>query len=116
MVHSKWIESFVAKNDYSDTNGLYKVDREKKGFFPLVDFQKGQNLVNLKTVDTTGSTWLSCMEDHIGDLGRNGATVSGKPANMILDLWVQSGGATDASQLIRFGRAINIAVVVKEFK
>lgn len=56
------------------------------------------------------------MEDHIGSLGNNGATVGGKPANMILDLRVQPGGAADALPLIQFGRANNVTVIVKEFK
>jgi len=35
---------------------------------------------------------------------------------MILDLRVQPGGAAAADQLIEFGRARGVTVVVKEFK
>ena len=45
-----------------------------------------------------------------------GATVNDKPASMILDLRVQPGGAAAADQLIEFGRARGVTVVVKEFK
>lgn len=53
-----WIESYLAKNEYSDANGWFHVGAENNGYFPLVDFQNGNNLVSLKSVDTTGSTGL----------------------------------------------------------
>ncbi|EGH14358.1 hypothetical protein PSYMP_27493 [Pseudomonas amygdali pv. morsprunorum str. M302280] len=56
------------------------------------------------------------MQDHIIDLGTNGAKVDGALANMVLDLRVQPGGAAAAKSLIEFGREYNVKVVVKEFK
>ncbi|MDU9020814.1 hypothetical protein [Pseudomonas corrugata] len=56
------------------------------------------------------------MQDHIIDLGTNGAKVNGAPANMVLDLRVQPGGSAAANSLIEFGREYNVKVVVKEFK
>ncbi|MEC6746876.1 hypothetical protein THH46_24040 [Pseudomonas sp. NA13] len=56
------------------------------------------------------------MQDHIIDLGTNGAKVNGVPANMVLDLRVQPGGSAAAKSLIEFGREYNVKVVVKEFK
>jgi hypothetical protein len=80
-----------------------------------VDFQKGNNLVSLKTVDTTGSTWMTTMQKHIIDLGSGRATVNGGPANMILDLRVQPGGACAAESLVEFGKARGVAVRIGEF-
>jgi hypothetical protein len=110
------IESYLAKTEYSARSGWYNVGAERNGFFPLVDFQNGNTLVSLKSVDTAGSTWLSRMQNHIIDLGTNGAKVNGTPANMVLDLRVQPGGSAAAKSLIEFGREYNVKVVVKEFK
>lgn len=110
------IESYLAKTEYSPQSGWYNVGAERNGYFPLVDFQNGNTLVSLKSVDTVGSTWLGRMQDHIIDLGTNGAKVNGVPANMVLDLRVQPGGSAAAKSLIEFGREYNVKVVVKEFK
>jgi len=110
------IESYLAKTEYSPQSGWYNVGAERNGYFPLVDFQNGNTLVSLKSVDTAGSTWLGRMQDHIIDLGKNGAKVDGVPANMVLDLRVQPGGSAAAKSLIEFGREYNVKVVVKEFK
>lgn len=50
------------------------------------------------------------------DLGSNGATVNGAPAQMVLDLRVQPGGLLDAQSLINFGVENNVKVIIKEFK
>jgi len=107
------IESRLAQTEYKD---WFNVGQLNNGKFPLVDFQNGNTLVSLKSVDTTGSTWLGRMQDHIYDLGSNGATVSGKPANMILDLRVQPGGGAAAQSLIQYGKEHGVTVIVKEFK
>ncbi len=107
------IESQLAKTDYKD---WFNVGQLNNGKFPLVDFQKGNNLVSLKSVDTSGKTWLGRMQEHIVDLGSRGATVDGKKANMIIDLRVQPGGSKDAQSLIEFGQKHGVNVIVKEFK
>jgi hypothetical protein len=107
------IESHLAQTEYKD---WFNVGQLNNGKFPLVDFQNGNTLVSVKSVDTAGSTWLGRMQDHIYDLGSNGATVSGKPANMILDLRVQPGGAAAAQPLVQYGRDHGVTVIVKEFK
>jgi filamentous hemagglutinin len=86
------------------------------GKFPLVDFQKGNNLVSLKTIDTSGTSWLNTMQTHIQDLGTLGHTVDGQPANMILDIRVQPGGAKAAEQLIDYGKQFNVTVKVSEIQ
>jgi hypothetical protein len=80
----------------------------------LVDFQKGRNLVSLKTVDTRGRSWMGQMEDHIRQLSL-GHTVDGKAANMILDMRVQPGGASAAQSLIGFGSKRGVTVRISEY-
>ncbi|WP_323549371.1 hemagglutinin repeat-containing protein [Xanthomonas campestris] len=109
------IESSLAKADYSPTNGWYRIGSEKNGYFPLVDFQKGNTLVSLKTVDTGGASWPSRMESTIDDLASNSATVNGQPARMVLDLRVQPGGLKDAARLIDYGKRQGITVIIREF-
>ena len=111
-VRGNVIESQLAKTEYKDWFNVGSLDN---GYFPLVDFQKGTTLVSLKTVDTTGTTWLARMRDHIQELGSNRATIDGNPANMILDIRVQPGGAADAQQLIDFGANTGVTVIIKEF-
>jgi filamentous hemagglutinin len=110
------IESYLARTEYSAKSGWYNVGAERNGYFPLVDFQNGNTLVSLKSVDTAGGTWLNRMQDHIIDLGSNGAKVNGNPASMVLDLRVQPGGLGAAKSLIDFGREYNVKVIIKEFK
>jgi len=105
-------EETLAKTEYS---GWHPVGQEANGKFPLVDFQKGNNLVSLRTVDTTGTTWMSRMQEHIVDLGTRGATVDGKAANTILDMRVQPGGFNAAKPLVEFGRQNGVTVIIKEF-
>ena len=111
-VRGNAIEAALAKTDYKDWFNVGKLNR---GYFPLVDFQKGNTLVSLKSVDTTGSTWMGRMSSHIDDLATRGATVDGQKANMVLDIRVQAGGAKDAASLIQYGRQQGANVVIKEF-
>ena len=106
------IENELAKTEYKD---WFRVGELNNGYFPLVDFQKGNTLVSLKTVDTTGSTWLGRMQDHIDELGKGRGAVNEQPANMVLDLRVQPGGYESAEQLIEYGKQNGVTVIVKEF-
>ncbi|WP_275921652.1 two-partner secretion domain-containing protein [Burkholderia sola] len=109
------IESQLARTEYSAANGWYQVGAENNGYFPLVDFQNRNTLVSLKTVDTTGSTWLPRMEAVIDQLGSSNATVNGSRANMVLDLRVQPGGAAAAQQLINYGARQGVTVRIKVY-
>ncbi len=106
------IEDQLAATEYKD---WFRVGQLDNGTFPLVDFQNGNNLVSLKTADTTGSSWLQTMEEHIQDLGTRGATVDNNPANMILDLRVQPGGSAAAQSLIDYGQQRGVTVIINEF-
>ena len=106
------IEDALAATEYAE---WYRVGAENDGYFPLVDFQQGNNLVSLKTVDTGGSTWMGRMQAHIADLGTSGAMVDNVPANLILDIRVQPGGAGAAQSLINYGQNYGVTVLIKEF-
>ncbi|MBT1535686.1 DUF637 domain-containing protein [Ralstonia solanacearum] len=109
------IESRLATTEYSAANGWYNVGAANNGYFPLVDFQNGTTLVSLKSVDTTGTSWQSRMETVINQLGAGRATVNGAPANMVLDLRVQPGGAAAAQYLVSYGAARGVTVIIKAF-
>lgn len=106
------IEKALSKTDYK---GWFHVGELFNKKFPLVDFQKGNTLVSLKTVHTAGKTWMGRMQKHIADLGSGRAFVNGQKANMVLDLRVQPGGSSTASSLIQYGRKHNVTVIVKDF-
>ncbi|WP_322005611.1 hypothetical protein [Paraburkholderia tropica] len=114
-VRGNYIESQLAKTDYSPADGWYRVGAENNGFFPLIDFQRGNTLVSVKTVDTTGSTWLPRMKNVIDELSKSNATVNGAPANMTLDIRVQPGGAAAAEQLVRYGAEQHVTVKIKVY-
>lgn len=109
------IESQLEKTEYSAANGWYQVGAEKNGYFPLVNFQNGNTLVSLKTVDTTGSTWLPRMKDVIDQLGTSGATVNGTAAQMVLDLRVQPSGLAAAKDLVGYGAKQGVIVKIKAY-
>ena len=106
------IEQQLAETEYAD---WYWIGREKNGFFPLVDFQEGDTLVSLRTVDTSGISWFGRIVNHIETLGSNGATIDGKLARMALDLRVQPGGIEDAQALESLGLKNGVTVWIREF-
>ncbi|MBJ7313396.1 hypothetical protein H7U20_24810, partial [Rugamonas sp. CCM 8940] len=106
------IESNLAQTEYKE---WFNVGQLNNGKFPLVDFQYGNTLVSLKTIDTAGGAWFGRMQDHIYELGKNGATVNGARANMVLDIRVQPGGAAAAQPLVQYGAKNNVTVIVKEY-
>ncbi|WP_245300445.1 hemagglutinin repeat-containing protein [Rhizobium sp. YK2] len=110
------IESSLAQTDYSSANGWFRIGAERNGYFPLIDFQNGNTVVSLKTVDTTGSTWMSRMQNTIDELRRSDITVDGSPATKILDIRVQPGGVDAAQALVDYGRNQGVTVLVKEFR
>ena len=102
----------MAATDYLD---WFNVGAEHGGYFPLVDFQRSNLLVSLKSVDTGGRTWMARMERHIMDLATRDTRVAGAPARVMLDLRVQPGGAPAAAPLIGFGQRHGVTVWVSEY-
>lgn len=112
-----YIESFLAKTEYAAQKGWAHIGKQLKGKFPLVDFHKGNTLVSLKTVDTTGKTWVKRMKSHIIDLSKSGATIDGKLASMRLDIRVQPGGFQAAENALKdFAKQKEVQLIIKEFK
>jgi hypothetical protein len=106
------IEDNLAQTDYAD---WYHVGAENNGYFPLVDFQNGNSLASLKTIDTNGATWMTRTQQHIVDLQESGSTVNGNLADLFLDIRVQPGGAQAAQPLIKYGEDRGINVTVTEY-
>ena len=106
------IENELASTEYKE---WFHLGAERGGTFELVDFQKDQTLVSLKSIDTAGTSWLGRMKAHIDDLATRGATINDEPANMVLDLRVQPGGVADAASLIEYGRNVGVTVIIREF-
>src|SRR5450432_2728748 len=100
MTNGIFIENALASTVYKD---WFRVGQERGGFFPLVDFQMGNNLVSVKSADTNGSTWFGRAQQDILNLATTGATVNGNPATLIFDLRVQPGGSAAAGPLISYG-------------
>jgi RHS repeat-associated protein len=111
----KVIEQVLSRTDYAKENGWFHIGKEAGEKFPLVDFQKGNALVSLKSANTGGKSWFGELTKHIDDLATRGASVNGKPAAMFLDLRVQPGGADAASKLVDYGAKRGVGVSVKEF-
>lgn len=109
------IENRVAKTDYHD---CFRAGQANNGKFPLIDFQKGNVLVSLKTVDTRSKGWFNRMAKHIRALGESGATVSDKPAKMKLDIRVQPGGldVKKLASLKKIGEEYDVEIKMLEFK
>ena len=106
----------LSKNELAATEyvGWGHVGKENNGYFKLIDFAKGDSVVSLKTVDARGSGWLYKMQAQIRELS-GGVDVAGQPANVILDIRVQPGGAQAAEQLVQYGERYNVTVIIKEY-
>jgi len=89
------IESHLAATEYQD---WYRVGAERGGFFELLDFQKGNNVVSLKTSNSTSAATFESLEAHIDDLAIR-PLVNGVPANAMLDLRVPKGMESQYSRL-----------------
>jgi hypothetical protein len=110
------IEDHLAVTDYKD---WWRIGKERGGTFELFDFQKGRDIVSLKTAKTSGKGWVSDMKAHLKELELRSIKVNGEPANKILDLRINPGGRKEASEslleLIELGRKKGITVIISEF-
>jgi hypothetical protein len=116
----RMIEVYLEHTEYKDWQRTDYLINPKTGTpfrsrnFPLVDFQQGNVLVSLKSVDTATKSWARDMQNHIEDLRVAEITVDGVPATKILDIRVQPGGLRDAKWLIEYGRNQGITVRISE--
>lgn len=110
----KAIEKFLAQTDYSDWKYL---DEATGGFFPLVDFRKGDTLVSLKTLDTQAKTLSRRIREltkHVGNLG-SGVTVAGRKANIVLDVRISDACPGCFQELLEKASEVGVEVIVKKF-
>jgi hypothetical protein len=115
-LRGRLMEDHLAVTDYKD---WWRIGKERGGTFELFDFQKGRDIVSLKTAKTSGKGWVSDMKAHLEKFKRRSITVNGEPANKILDLRINPGGSKEASEslleLIELGRKKGITVIISEF-
>lgn len=86
------IEEVLASTEYKD---WYNVGSSQGGYFPVIDFQKGNNVVSLKTIHPTlssmgGSGATNKVIDYLNYLDKD-ITVNGNLANKILDVRIPEG-------------------------
>ena len=114
------IELKLGKTDYKSWTHIdsQMVGNFKPGMFPLVDYMKGKVALSVKSVDTTGKTWVKRMKAHIEDLASRGVTINGEPAEMMLDLRVQPGAkilsSNDLDQLQKLAERKNVFLKIVE--
>lgn len=113
------VESQLSKTEYKD---WYNIGQENNGKFPVIDFQKGNNVVSLKTIDPTlksyaGNGATNKIIDYLNDLNV-GIRVNGKLANKVLDVRIPPGtkGLLDVNILMKEARDMGIKLIIKEFK
>lgn len=86
------IEEILACTEYKD---WYNIGATNNGFFPVIDFQKGQKVISVKSIDPrlksySGDKATKKIEEYIEKLDVD-ITVSGKPAQKILDIRIPKG-------------------------
>ncbi len=108
------IEDALAATEYAS---WYHIGAEMNGYFPLVDFQLGNKLVSLKTVDPGSPTAISRMENEIRNLADSGAFVDGvgSPTQLIMDIRVPPGQEQLLASLVKFGEDLGVAVTIMSF-
>ena len=106
------IEEHLAATEYSD---WWNVGATRGGTSELVDFQRGDVVVSLKSANTNGRGWVYELRTHIDNLSTWGVQVNGRPAVVILDLRVQPGGTAAAAASGLVTHRPNVVVRITEF-
>ena len=115
----KLIEKILAETEYKD---WYNIGASDRGYFPVIDFQKGKQVVSLKTIDPTlssysGSKATEKIEKYIEALNRK-ILVDGVEAEKILDVRIPEGTRDlfDIDELNRYAENIQVILKIEEFK
>lgn len=113
------IEEVLASTEYKD---WYNIGSSQGGYFPVIDFQKGSEVVSLKTIDPTlssmsGSGATNKVVDYLNDLDKE-ITVDGNLANKILDVRIPEGTKSniDITRIQEVADELGIKIIIKEFK
>jgi RHS repeat-associated protein len=107
-----FIEADLAATEYRN---WYHIGAERNGYFPIIDFQKGNTVVSLKSADTATANWLGGLKTEMDTFAGRGIFVDGKPATKVLDLRVPPGGTAAAEPAVTYGQARGLTVTVKEY-
>ena len=120
------IEENLANTEYSEANGYYNIGQDRGGYFPVIDFQKGNEVISLKSIDprlpsyqNDGAT--NKIIEYIDMLNPNAyeqIEVNGIPATKILDIRIPPGtkGLLDMKEIIDAANAYpNTYIQIKEY-
>lgn len=118
-LRGKMIEKALAESDYE---GWYNIGQENNGYFPIIDFQNGSNVVSLKTLDPrlpsySGSGATNKVLDYLNQLDTP-ILVNDNPANKILDERIPGGtiNKLDLETLQNDANQRGIQLIIKEYK
>jgi len=112
------IEKALAKTEYKD---WYNVGAENNGYFPIIDFQKDNDVVSLKTIDPTlpsyeGDGATTQIFKYLDALNVD-IKIDGELANKILDVRIPPGtnDILDINTLLDRAAELKITLKIKEF-
>ncbi|MBP5494324.1 MAG: hypothetical protein J6X97_04445 [Lachnospiraceae bacterium] len=112
------IEKILSETEYKD---WYNIGQSNNGYFPVIDFQKGNNVVSLKTIDPRLASYVEDgafeqIKDYIDALDVD-ITVNDVAANKILDVRVPKGtrDLIDVAALKNYADSLNIKLKIGEF-
>ena len=111
------IEQEIADNEYRLDDGWWNVGATKGGNSPLIDFQRHDIALSLKTVDTRLKYAGKDLYKHIRELESRSIKIDGKPATKVLDIRVPPG-QRDAKLLQRledYGGDHGVQVRISEY-
>ena len=115
------IEEELARTEYKfATTGWYNIGAEMNGYFPVIDFWKGNNVVSLKSIDPRlyyGSGATSKLLDYIEDL-KTDILVDGQKivnSSKKLDIRVPIGTKSQINLQELIDEAEGIIIEIKEF-
>jgi len=112
------IERILSETEYQD---WYNIGQADNGKFPVIDFQKGNDVVSLKTIDPRlksyqGDGLINKIESYCEALDRE-ITVDDVLANKTLDLRIPQGTSSSINfeQIDALMKEYDIIIKIKEF-
>ena len=115
------LEKELARTEYNlATTGWYHIGAENSGYFPVIDFWKGKDVVSLKSIDPrlySGSGATERLLDYLDDL-KCDILVDGQKilnTNKKLDIRVPSGTISQVNIHTLLDEAEGIIIDIREF-
>ncbi|WP_260511303.1 hypothetical protein [Listeria marthii] len=117
MQRGNKIEEILAKTEYKD---WFNCGQLNNGKFPTIDFQLGNSVVSLKTIDPRLASYVdgkvnTKIIEYLEDLSRE-ITVAGNPAEKTLDVRIPKGTTEflDLERLYKEAERLNITLEIGE--